>query len=498
VKLSTALFPVVSFVVSFVVSLVASAAAVAAPHARPIPGNYIVVFKDSVADPAAESDRKVRALGGLRRHAYTRVLKGFAASLPDSAVERLRGDPDVASIEQDQEVSIDDVEDQATWGLDRIDQVDRPLDTQYHYDSAGAGVYAFIVDTGIRADHAEFGGRVIAGHSIVADSNGTNDCHGHGTHVAGTVGGATYGVAKQVTLVPVRVLGCTGSGAISGVIAGLDWVTKSTMRPAVANMSLGGARSSLLNTAVAHAVAAGVTMVVAAGNDGADACLKSPASEPTAITVGAINSNDERASFSNFGKCVDVFAPGVGITSAWITSATATNTISGTSMATPHVTGVAALVASTSPTSSPVAIANFIVANASANKIAAVGINSPNLLVYSLATGTPTEPPPELIAISALDGKSARALRGWRPDVTVNVRDLRTGRPVPNAVVHGTFAPGHTAQCTTPLRGQCVIEGETTPTTSPTVVFTVTGVEAPGFQYDSTQNAASQVTVNRR
>ena len=476
-----------------------AATAFAGTTARPIPGRYIVVYKDSVADPEGESERMVRSARGVRHHAYTHALKGFAATLSDEAVQRLRSDPDVASIEQDQEISIDDVEDQATWGLDRIDQVDRPLDTQYHYNSAGSGVYAFIIDTGIRATHTEFTGRVVAGFTAITDTNGTNDCNGHGTHVAGTVGGTTYGVAKLVKLVPVRVLGCNGSGSTGGVIAGIDWVAKqSAMRPAVANMSLGGARTSALNIAVANAVAAGVTMVVAAGNDDADACLKSPASEPTAITVGATTSGDARASFSNWGTCVDLFAPGVDITSAWNTGNSATNTISGTSMATPHVTGVAALVASANPTSSPVAIANFIVANATPDHVASPGTGSPNLLVYSLATGTPVEPPPVYMAVKSIAGSSTRTRTSWRAIAAVTVRTIATTKLVSGATVTGTFTPGNPVTCTTSRSGSCVLQSNAIPANIPSSVFTVTDVHAPGFTYDASQNAASQLVINAR
>jgi subtilisin family serine protease len=245
-------------------------------------------------------------------------------------------------------------------------------------------------------------------------------------------------------------------------------------------------------------VAAGVTMVVAAGNDNLDACTKSPASEPSAITVGATMNDDTRASFSNFGGCVDLFAPGVGITSAWNTSPTDTKTISGTSMATPHVTGVAALIAAANPTSSAVAIGNFIVANASANKVVSPGTGSPNLLVYSLATGTPVEPPPKFIAVKSLSGTPARAGRNWRAEVTVAARDLATGKSVTGAIIHGTFAPGHDGQCTVSTRGFCNIASTTVSPDTPTIVFTVTTIDAVGFTYDASQNAASQVMINRR
>jgi subtilisin family serine protease len=306
---------------------------------KPIPGRYIVVFKPGVANAAAEGASMARAAGGQLHHSYSAAIKGFAATLPDAALAGIRNNPNVQSVEQDQTVSLQQVsspQNQATWGLDRIDQADRPLDTQYHFAGTGAGVNAFIIDTGIRADHVEFTGRLKPGFNAVADANGTNDCNGHGTHVAGTVGGTTWGVAKGVSLIPVRVLDCAGNGAWSAVIAGIDYVANSTLRPAVANMSLGGGASTSVDAAVAGAVAKGVTVVVAAGNNSVDACSYSPAREPSAITVGATDSLDSRAFYSNIGRCVDVFAPGHLITSAWATSATASNTIGGTSMASPR------------------------------------------------------------------------------------------------------------------------------------------------------------------
>jgi subtilisin family serine protease len=469
-------------------------------RSRPIPGRYIVVFKDGVTDVAGETDRAVAKGHGRKRHTYSKAIKGFAADFSDAAVQDLRYNPAVAYIEQDQQVTLEAAESPATWGLDRIDQVDRPLDTIYHYTATGQGVYAFIIDTGIRATHAEFAGRVQGGFDSVHDGMGTDDCDGHGTHVSGTVGGSVYGVAKQVSLVPVRVLDCSGSGTWSGVIAGIDYVANSPLRPAVANMSLGGGLSASVNAAVANAVSRGVVMVVAAGNDNANACNASPSSEPTAITVGATTSSDARASYSNYGRCVDLFAPGSSITSSWNTSDSATNTISGTSMATPHVTGAAALILQGSPTATPAAVAAALVAQATPNRVSSAGTGSPNLLLYTGAAGstTPSEPTLPAIAVKSLSTSTSKSRTTWTAKVTVTLRTIGSGSSVSGATVTGTFAPGGGASCTTNSRSQCVLQSSAIPTTNTMTVFTVDNVTATGKRYDATQNSASQVTVTRR
>jgi subtilisin family serine protease len=220
-----------------------------------IAGQYIVLLRPEVPDAAAEARALASQVGGAVQHVYSHALKGFSITLPDAAASQLRNRPSVLLVEQDRVISLDLTEQlNATWGLDRIDQVDRPLSTTYQYASTGSGVRAYVIDTGIRATHTDFGGRVLAGYTAVSDSNGTNDCNGHGTHVAGTIGGQTWGVAKAVRLVPVRVLNCQGSGTTSGVIAGVDWVAAQAYRPAVANMSLGGGASTSLDAAVAGAV----------------------------------------------------------------------------------------------------------------------------------------------------------------------------------------------------------------------------------------------------
>ena len=363
-----------------------------------IPNQYIVVLKDDVGDVETEAINLARDFDGDRNggHTYLRALKGFSVRMSEQQALRLANDPRVEFVEEDGVVSLGTTQTGATWGLDRIDQRDLPLNGTYTYTPTGTGVKAYIIDTGIRATHTQFAGRVISGFTAINDGLGSNDGHGHGTHVSGTVGGSTYGVAKNVTLVAVRVLDSAGNGTDSGVIAGVDFVTSNHLagQPAVANMSLGGGISSALDTAVNNAINDGVTFAVAAGNETQDACNVSPARVANAITVGSTTTSDARSSFSNFGTCLDIFAPGSSITSSWNTSDTATNTISGTSMATPHVTGVAALFLETNPTASPATVAAAIINSSTPNKVTGAGTGSPNRLLYSLLTGAPPPPPP--------------------------------------------------------------------------------------------------------
>jgi serine protease len=377
---------------------------------RPVAGQYIVVLKEDVA--ALESEAATQAQGPQRpqvaqvaasmsqRHgaslvrSYRNALRGFAVKANDKALARLLADPAVAYVEEDGIVQASATQSNATWGLDRTDQRDLPLNSTYVYDTTASTVNAYIVDTGILATHGDFGGRVGAGYTAISDGRGTTDCNGHGTHVAGTVGGATWGIAKGVRLYPVRVLGCTGSGTNSGVIAGMDWVATNHVKPAVANMSLGGGASTATDDAVARMTNAGVTVVVAAGNDNGNACNYSPARAASAITVGSTTNTDARSSFSNFGSCVDIFGPGSSITSAWHTSNTATNTISGTSMASPHVAGVAALYLAVNPTATPSQVTTAIINASTPNKVTSPGTGSPNRLLYSFFGTTPPPPPP--------------------------------------------------------------------------------------------------------
>ncbi|MEU7925951.1 S8 family serine peptidase [Micromonospora sp. NPDC049107] len=364
--------------------------------ATAVPDSYIVVLKDGTVAPHQVGDTAQRLTGrhgGKVARTYGTALRGFEVTVSAAAAARIAADPAVAYVEQNHTVSISGTQaNPPSWGLDRIDQRNLPLDSSYTYPNTAGNVHAYIIDTGIRFSHNDFGGRATSGYDAV-DGGSADDCNGHGTHVAGTVGGSTYGVAKGVQLVGVRVLNCSGSGTNAGVIAGVDWVTQNAIKPAVANMSLGGGANSSLDTAVRNSIASGVTYGLAAGNDnGANACNTSPARTTEAITVGSTTSSDARSSFSNIGTCLDIFAPGSSITSAWYTSNTATNTISGTSMATPHVVGAAALVASANPSWTPAQVRDQLVSNATPNVVSNAGSGSPNLLLYVGSGGT--TPPP--------------------------------------------------------------------------------------------------------
>lgn len=462
-----------------------------------IPDRYLVVFKDNVGNPDQAADAAMQGSGGQIHFKYKNAIKGFAATIPAKALNGLRNNPNVASIEYDKTVFSDQAlttQSNATWGLDRVNQRSLPLDATYSYASTGAGVTAYVIDTGILASHQEFTGRVGSGYTAIADGNGTTDCNGHGTHVSGTVGGTTYGVAKGVTLVPVRVLDCTGSGSSSGVIAGIDWMVGVAPAGSVANMSLGGGFSSTLNSAVANAVSKGITMVVAAGNSSADACSSSPSSEPSAITVGATTSTDAMASYSNYGTCVDLFAPGSSITSSWYTSTSATAVLSGTSMATPHVTGIAALVAAANPGFTPAQVTSSITQNATSGKVTGLGTGSSNLLAYSLPTNIAA--PTYTVAVKSIAGSSGKTGNGWSAKATTTIYDTNTSSSnLPNATISGRFGNGSTGSCLTGSTGSCVISGPKLSNSTPSITFTVTGVSGSGYTYNATANAVSQITI---
>ncbi len=396
---------------------------------RPIAGRYVVVLADN-DDPEAVG-REAEALYRGRLHrVYRHTLHGFAIRLTPEAAAALARDPRVAYVEEDGVVQISDTElSPPSWGLDRIDQHTLPLDSSYTYGPSGTVVHVHVIDTGIRVTHTEFGGRAfIAGDFVDDDNNpatdpanddgtpGTPDgadCNGHGTHVAGTIGGLLYGVAKHAILHAYRALDCSGIGTGSGVIAAIDAVAADSRRPAVANMSLGGGLSPALDDAVRRAITSGVTFVVSAGNGAADASAFSPSGVAEAITVGATDINDSKPVFSNYGPALDVFAPGVNIASAWYTSDTALAGLSGTSMSAPHVAGVAALYMEKVGNKTPQEVRDAIVAAATSGVVVDPGAGSPNLLLYS--GFTLTAPAPEVNVALASNGAVASASSVYGP-----------------------------------------------------------------------------------
>ncbi|MEV4946990.1 S8 family peptidase [Streptomyces sp. NPDC053755] len=399
--------------------LVGAAATAGAAEAAPVPpggegrivgadrpgaidGSYIVTFRDSVARTDVPTAAKALAKrhAGSVRHTYTAALRGFSVTMTEEEARELAADPSVARVEADGVAYAADTQtDPPSWGLDRIDQRSLPTDARYTYATTASNVTAYVLDSGVRLSHRDFGGRAASGYDFIDNDSNASDCHGHGTHVAGTVGGSSFGVAKGVKLVSVRVLNCQGSSGSSWapVLAGIDWVTKNAVKPAVANMSIGGGKNQSVNDAVASSIASGVTWVVAAGNNNADSCQYSPASTPTALTVGATTSRDARATGwsngqgSNHGSCLDIFAPGDSIVSTSHSGDTASRSDSGTSMASPHVAGAAALILAANPTWSPAQVREKLVADATADKVTDARTGSPNRLLY---TGAGTTPPP--------------------------------------------------------------------------------------------------------
>jgi subtilisin family serine protease len=361
------------------------------PDAKIIAGQYIAVFK---AGQAGASTEAATTYGGTVRQSWTAALNGFSVEMTEKQARRLAADPRIDYVQPVTEVHADDTQTPATWGLDRVDQRALPLDTRYTYSTTASNVTAYILDTGIRTSHSDFGGRASIGYDAIGDGRNGQDCHGHGTHVAGTVGGTQYGVAKQVKLVAVRVLNCVGSGTSEQIVNGINWMTLNARRPAVANMSLGGGANSAIDDAVRNSANGGITFAVAAGNGDSmgypqDACTRSPARVQQAITVGAVDRTDTRASFSNYGTCVDLFAPGVAITSDTIGSDTSTGMMSGTSMASPHVAGVAALYLAANPTATSAQVHDALVAGATSGVVRDPMAGSPNRLLYAAAAAVP-------------------------------------------------------------------------------------------------------------
>lgn len=425
--------PLACALCSAVVLLAAGHASIAADFrtvSRPIPGRYIVVLKPQVAalsheraargSTVAAASRALASQHGAKLiRSYERVLRGFVVNADDAALARLLADPRVDYVEEDGQAFPSTTQSGATWGLDRIDQRNLPLNGAYTYTATGLGVHAYIIDTGVLPTHSQFSGRIGNGFDGIGDGNGSSDCNGHGTHVAGTLGGSTWGVAKQATIHPVRVFGCTGGSPWSTIIAGIDWVAGNRVLPAVANLSLGGGGNTSVDTALDNLIASGVTTVVAAGNNSADACGYSPARVANAVTVGATTSSDARSWFSNRGACLDIFAPGSAITSAWIPGNTASNTIDGTSMAAPHVAGAAVLHLADNPGATPAQVANALIAASTQNVVSDAGAGSPNRLLY-VGSGSGGGGSPPTITFFACPDRNNSGAGTYMCEVTYN------------------------------------------------------------------------------
>ncbi|MFD3439205.1 S8 family serine peptidase [Streptomyces sp. NPDC058685] len=359
-----------------------------------VKGSYIVTLRESAADAGSTAGRALAAEYGAKiRKTYSATLNGYSVQLSEAQARKFAADPAVVSVVQNRVFKATATQpNPPSWGLDRIDQRALPVNRSYTYpDTAGEGVTAYIIDTGVRITHSDFGGRASYGFDAIDNDNTAQDGNGHGTHVAGTVAGTAHGVAKKARIVGVRVLDNSGSGTTEQVVAGIDWVTRNAVKPAVANLSLGGGVDPALDTAVRNSIASGVTYAIAAGNDGANAANYSPARVTEAITVGSTTSTDARSSFSNYGTVLDIFAPGSSITSSWNTGDAATNTISGTSMAAPHVAGAAALYLAANRTATPAQVSTALTTAATSGVVGSPGTGSPNRLLY--VGGTDTQPP---------------------------------------------------------------------------------------------------------
>lgn len=486
-------------------------------------GAFIVTLKDgTAADAAAMAQQVLAVTGGRVTHVYRNAFKGFAVRLAPGAEALLRAHPLVKAVEPDRRMFVQETQANAPYGLNRVDQrnkVTGPGD--YSYTLTGKGVRAYVVDTGIRPDHNDFldsngVSRVRGGANFVPDVFGTNECQGHGSHVAGTVGDRTYGVAKEVELTPVRVLGCDGSGLNSWVIAGMDWVigdhearkqaAGGAPVPAVANMSLGGGSSDASDAAAARIVESGVVLVVAAGNDSEDACLHSPARERKAITVGATDVGDLRADYSNFGPCVDIYAPGSNVRSVaggtFIvqnapfdildgsdpTSRDAFTSLSGTSMASPHVAGYAALIKQRYPGFTPVQVERVMLANATTNAIntpegvAVAQDGSANRFMFTATEnftleGAALSANVRKVAVRSVSAKVGGTASSWTADVTVSIKDVGQSGSLAGLLVKGYFGDGQSGICTTNANGMCAIPRITQ--TSAASYFAVSAIQEP-------------------
>ncbi|HEX7305239.1 S8 family peptidase [Lentzea sp.] len=462
-----------------------------ADRADVVKDSYIVSLKADTASRAAAPGLASK-YGGQVGQVWQHALNGFSVKMSAQQAARLAADPKVAFVQQDAQIRMFDVQQNPpSWGLDRVDQRDLPLSSSYQYDTTASNVTAYIIDTGVRTTHSTFGGRASWGTNTSGDGNNT-DCNGHGTHVAGTIAGAEYGLAKAAKVVAVKVLNCSGSGTTAGVVGGIDWVTANAVKPAVANMSLGGGADSTLDAAVRRSIASGVTYAIASGNSNTDACSTSPARVTEAITVNASTNTDARASFSNYGSCTDIYAPGQNIVSSWNTNDTATNNISGTSMATPHVAGAAALWLATHPTDSPAAVWSGLDAASTPNKITNVGANTPNKLLYTLwgggqpgtpsvtnpGTQTSTVGTPASLQLSASGGTAPYtwSVTGLPAGLSASSSGAISGTPTTagtsSVTATATDAAGKTASTTfswvvNPVGGNCDAKTNSTPASIP-------------------------------
>jgi subtilisin family serine protease len=511
---------------------------------HPNGSNFIVVYKQGVigtnnlktnaitkAGIEAYGKQIARRYGGTFKHAYGTAVKGFSLAIPNTKapdfVTAMEKNPNIDFVEEDLPVYATAITQPApSWGLDRIDQFALPLSGAYNYTFDGTGINAYVVDTGILPTHSEFTGRVtLPGFSSIDDGRGISDCNGHGTHVAGTLGGTTYGVAKRVNIIPVRVLDCNGGGSVSGLLAGIDWVSTNGIRPAVINLSLGSSASNALDQAVTNAYNAGFVVVAAAGNINIDACRTSPGRAPNVITVGSVTDADQRSFFSNYGVCLDIFAPGSFITSAWFSDNNAINTISGTSMASPHVAGVAALYLQAKPNAAPLEITDAIANSATGNLTGNLGSSSPNRLlritntpdyrtseppvymppiqgpvVPTPAPPTPVPPPKiqfRVLAVKNITASRVKVKKTWTTTVTVSAKSINGG-PIQSALIKGNFSIGGVnLVCTTASNGICTIKSGIISTTKTSTNFTITSIEGENLSYLKRSNKLSVLKIKR-
>lgn len=435
---------------------------------------------------------------------YVHALQGFTASVHSADAEgfvaRLRQDPAVLAVELDRPVSSSALRQSATgarWGLDRIDQKKLPLDGWYASSLDGTGVRIYVVDSGI-STHDEFGDRLLSGFDAIGDGSGTTDCTGHGTHVAGTAAGSSVGVAPAAQLVPVRVISCAGSSWGSSVLQGLDWVAANGLRPAVVNLSLGGGASAALDAAVARLTSAGFVVVAAAGNDNRDACAVSPARAPTALTVGATDLSDTRASFSNFGRCLDLFAPGMGILSAAAAGGSTLLTMNGTSMAAPHVAGAAALLLQSRPKLTAAQVATQLASQATASQVKSAGASSANKLLFVGPSKQVAFPTPYDVHVASLTTSTRKSGRSaWVATTTVTVHQ-EEGQPLKGVKVSARYSNvGALRSCVTAATGLCTINSSSLKLDVNAVTLAVTSLSGTAMTYLPADNSLSDVTATR-